>query len=268
MQTLVKIFFYIFLVVLFCSCKKESDILVKTPKKIRPFEFNGYVISEPLEQYFDGVKVRDLYGKIQLQYPAESSLAFMNDQTEMELKRKGTGEVVYKQTFKASDENSKVPLFYFDGKWKNRFEYPDVTGTDFLVNFYFDAPDDSAAADVYMTVVEYWLDWDDTNNPQKILKLHDIPLAQNVKKGWTTFRKLDKLPDLPKIRPESEFWPQATIKKAGTNEYYVRNDLNYSGFNLQVPQGWESQGMVQSIYFNFTELGNIVFNDLVPMYPK
>jgi hypothetical protein len=266
MQTILKHFsFAILLIILFNACKKESDILIKQTKKFRPFEISGFVLGEPLEQYFDGEKVRELYGKIQ---PAEPLLAFMSDKTEMELRKKGTGEVVYRQTFRIEDEKNKVPLFFFDGKWKYKYEYPNISGTDFLANFYFDVPEDSAAADIYLTVVEFWFDWDDINDPQKILKYHEFPLAKNVKNGWSSFIKLSKLPDLPKQRPESEFWPVPSIKKAGTDEYYVVKDINHSAFNMQLPQGGESQGTVQSIHLSVTNEGYIRYEDLVQIFPK
>lgn len=258
----------VFVIILFTSCKKESDILTKPAKKLSPLDFKGFVIGEPLEQYFDGEKVRDLYGKIQLNYPAESMIAFMSDQTEMELRRKGSGEVVYRQTFRIEEASHKVPRFYFDGKWKNGYEYPVPAGNDFLVNFYFDVPADSSAADIYITVVEYYWDWDDVDNPQKILRYHDLPVQMNVKNSWSGYVTLSKIPDLPKLRPDSEFWPMPCLKKAGTDKYYVNNDVNRSIFYMQSPQGWESQGSVQSLYLGFTELGNLIVEDLVPLYPK
>lgn len=259
----------IFAVLILGSCKKEGEFLTKPVKAIKPYEITGYAIGDVLEQYFDGVKVRDYYGRV-TSGSVVPQIVFENDVTLMQFKKKSNGQVVYEQKFDINDTKNEVPKFFFDGtKLSQSYPYPKAQGTDYLVNFFIDGPKDLPAVDIDMDVLEYYYD---NNNNLVIVQTSTFPIASNVATGkWTEYLQIQVPPSLLPTQPGTEFYPIATIKNAKTKQYLINNDAISSALQIELPDQWTSQGKTQSIHIQGLIGDNkalyIELNDLVKLFP-
>ena len=247
---------------LFIACEKEGEMVVTPIRAFKPFGINGFVLGDTLEQYFDGVKVRDLYGPIAL----ADEIAFeKNDVIGMELKKKSTGEVVYQQKFNISDAANQVPKFYFGGTAiADRYNYPSPQGAEYLAGFYLDLPKGSPPVDLVVEIVESYLDL--TQRPPKVVTLstYTVPLASNIQPGkWTDYMVINKLPQYTKKKPTSTFRSTVYMMKPGGTEY-ITGKKEESFIQLAFPAATNTQGKVQSIYYSL-EAGTV---DLVQMFPR
>ncbi|HEY9259194.1 hypothetical protein [Chitinophaga sp.] len=250
--------FYLMVPLLLClvaACGKEGELVVPPVLKTMPFSMDGFILGEPLEQYFDGVKVRELYGSISLSDQA-SKIAFEKNEITMELRRKSNGETVYQQKFDIGNDTSKVPIFYFDGiKMNHTYTYPTPQGNEYLANFYFDFPKGAGAVDVVVEVVEYYFD-ESLTNPLVIVDTTFIPLATNIQPGkWSDYIVLKELPELPKHHPASEFQPFVRIRKAGVATYYASVKGEENEINVELPYAWTTAGKVQSLFIGWQAMG-------------
>lgn len=264
-------FFALLGILVFSGCSDDDEFLIKQANVYKPFTMNGFVVGGTLEQYFNGVKSRDLYQRISM----PNQLGFVTDQMHMELRDPLTKEVVYEQTFNINDEANEVPHFYFDGKtFQQGYDYPEPVGAEFKANFFFDFPAEIGNVDVVAEVFEYYWDWDNMENPQVLLDTIYVTLAANIPTGkWSEYVTIEQL-SLTKSREDSEFWPQICLRKAGKSEFIFGNTSGQSTFNLQIPNEWTSQGVTQSMYVGVTTNRNLVKNnqhvgpyfDLVPIF--
>lgn len=246
--------FYLIVPMLLClatACRKEGELTVKPILEFKPLSMEGFILGDPLEQYFDGVKVRELYGSISLSEQV-SKIAFEKREVTMELRRKSNGATVYQQQFNISNDTSKVARFYFDGtKMNNTYTYPTPQGNEYLVNFYFDFPANAVAVDVVVEMVEYYFD-ESLANPLVIVDTTFIPLAANVPTGkWSDYLVLKQLPELPRHHPASEFQPFVRIRKAGTAAYYLSAKGEANEITLEFPYDWTTEGKVQSLFIGW-----------------
>lgn len=252
-----------------CACEKEGEIIVNPIKEFKPYSIQGFALGK-LDQYFDGVKVRELYGNMPSGIEA---IAFEKEEISMELKNKANGQTIYQQLFNISSDTNKVPKFYFDGeKMHDTYTYPDVQGKEYLANFYFDFPKDSTAVDIVIELVEYYYDWN-LNDPTVIIDTTTIPLFSNIKPGkWSEYMPLNPIPPQTKHNPESEFQPYICVKKAGKDAYYIGSTQTENTFQLELPYDWTTQGKVQSIFVGWTQKGSVVSlmpqQNLVALFPK
>lgn len=264
---------------LLTACKKEGDLNVKPIKAFKPYTMNGFT-QEPLEQFFDGVKVREIHGMAIVGGNVTQELAFDKDEIVMELKRKSNGETVYQQTFHINDATNEVPKFYFDGTaMLPRYNYPAPVGAAYTANFYFDFPKEAGAVDIVVEMVEYYFD---PNLPAGygIVGTTAIPIITNIQPGkWSNYITLNPLPAFPpKSRPDSEFLPYICVKKAGSALYFSNNEntdvlskVELNSFPLQLPESWTTAGLVQSYFIGWKQQGTTVGltpkQDLVQIFP-
>ncbi|TKC08086.1 hypothetical protein FA048_13070 [Pedobacter polaris] len=231
---------------LLASCEKEGEIVVKNVKALKPFDMRGYVVGDTLEQYFDGNKIRDCYGKVTLGY-AKPELAFTNDELLMQFKNKRTKELVYEQKFSIKDADNVVPKFFYDGvKLSDKYEYPTAQGNDYLVNFYFDAPKGLEAIDIATDILEYYFD---ANNQLVIVNVTSLPIATGVKPGkWTPYYTLKPPPTLNPTQAGTDFYPVISLKNSKTKKYVINNNAYESAIQMEIPDQWTSQGKTQSMH--------------------
>lgn len=255
------------------ACDNEGEIVVKTVDEIEPFEMNGFVVGGKLEQYFDGKKVRDLYGRVSQATTYIGGIAFDNEETTMEFRVPGTGETVYTQTFNVHDETNIIPNFYFDGKnFSHTYPRPTPAAGEYLVNFYFDFPESEGPVDVGVAMTEYYFDWE-LADPTVMLDTIFVPLFSNVETGkWTEYMTLNTLPALTPSRPDSEFWPTICIRKAGqTDGYYTSDNMTNNSITFELHESWMTAGKVQSIYVGWLDVwpnvGLYPQQNLVEMFP-
>jgi hypothetical protein len=266
----------LFFLLLAAACKKGGDFVVKPLKAFEPVKFaGGYVLGDTLALYFDGVKVRDYFGRIGSDWTT-TQIAFEEDQASMELKIKKTGETVYRQTFDIRDADNAIPKLYFDGtKIQPAYTYPVPQGAEYTANFYLDFPAGSGAADISIEMIEYIMD----GNNLVILGITPVLVAVNIQPGkWTEYITLPRIPMLPNTHPESGFAPYVCVKKAGKNEYYTVNKdedifftIERNSLQLQLPDEYTTNGLVQSYHLYGTTVNGIsavMSNDLVPVFPK
>lgn len=211
------------------SCQKEGELVVKPVEEFIPIEFKGFVMRDTLVQYFNGVKMRDFYGRILY----NGRIAFEDDAPiVMDMRKKKTGEVVYSTTIERDDPADQSFAFLYDGvKVSNTFEYPNsIPGVE-QIAFYFDFPDDMPVDIVYG-------DGSDINTVTY--------LARNVKPGERT--------EYFQIAPlDGEMY--VFLLKAGKQEYLLNNDINYSYMStIQLPNKWwpNPGGEVKSMYVGLT----------------
>lgn len=232
------------------SCEKEGKPAIVPIKDLRPTSFSGFVMGDTLEQYFDGVSIREYFGRVRF----SGKIAFESEKPiKMELKKKSTGEVLYTRSFE-NNPTAEVPLsFFYDGeKLTEKYTYPaDIEGLE-QIAFFLDFPEGTAADIAYG-------DGSDVNSV--------IYLARNVQpKQWSEFIKIPPL--------EGEMY--VFLLKAGKNEYLIDNDVNYSYMNsgLQLPNKYGYQGgTVQSWYVGMkadSQGKTILFpqEDLVRLFPR
>lgn len=252
------------------SCKKDGEFAIKPIKAVKPFDMSGYVIADTLEQYFDGVKVRDLYGRISLGYVIPQ-LAFENDFTLMQLKKKSTGGVIYEQKFNITDDKNVIPKFYFDGtKVSSSYQYPKPQGSQYLVNFYFDAPRGTPPVEISLDVLEYYMDND---NKLIVVKTTSFPITTNLQTGnWTNYLTIEPPAEVVPTQEGTEIYPVVTVKDAKTKKYLINDDVLASLIQVEIPDQWTSQGKTQSIHV-VAKIGTtgalyLGVNDLVQFFPQ
>jgi hypothetical protein len=238
----------------------------------------GFAV-ESIDQYFDGVKVKELHGAIN----ESKEMAFMHEETVMELRHKTTGEVLYTQKFNIKEAENKVPRFYFDGsKVKPKYEYPAPQGAEYTANFFFDFPQEMGAADVLVVFVEYYED-PSVDGGYAVAGVTNIPIATNVQTGkWSDYIKLPTNPDFPPpTRPNSYFQPFICVKKTGSDLYFTHNQdtsplqaynkADVNSFPLELPYPGVAEGKVQSYYISLTQYATgpvlTLKQDLVQMFP-
>ncbi|RZM07807.1 MAG: hypothetical protein EOO88_51170 [Pedobacter sp.] len=213
----------------------------------KAYEISGFVLGDTLEQYFDGVKIREYYGQVRTTGWL-GQLAFERDVINMELKKKSSGETVYKQSFSIKDETNIVPKFYFDGqKIANSYSYPSPEGADYSVNFYLDNAGGPGLVDINIGVLEYYYD-SSKQDPLVVVNTTSFPIAQNVKPGaWTPYFKIP----IPMVMPQqsgTELYPIVVVRDAKTKEYYVNNLRDASMISMELPYDGVAQGKVQSMF--------------------
>lgn len=254
--------FYLIVPLLLClltACRKEGELVIKPVLGIKPLSMDGFILGDPLEQYFDGVKVRELYGSVSLRDEV-SKIVFEKKEITMELRRKSNGETVYQQKFDLSNDTSKVPRFYFDGtKMNNTYTHPTPQGSEYLANFYFDFPKGAGSVDIVLEMMEYYYD-DLLANPLVIVDTTFIPLATNIQPGkWSEYVVLQQLPELTKHHPASEFQPYVRIRKAGTAAYYLSVKGEENEINMELPYAWTTDGKVQSLFIGHSVNGSATY---------
>lgn len=259
-------------VFLFGSCEKDGDHIMPIIKSVNDtFHISGFVLGDTIEQYFDGVKMREYYGQVRT-IGSLSQLAFEKDEINMELKSKGTGKTLYQQRFNINDKENIVPGFYYDGlKFDKGYSYPDRQGDDYTANFYLDPSGGSALADINIDVLEYYYD-SSKPDPIVVVNTTTIPIAGNVRPGeWTAYLKVP----VPVASPQqsgTELYPIVVLRDAKTKEYYINKNRDQSTLNMELPYDGVSPGKVQSMYLNKKAATGTTFFleafDLVQMFPR
>lgn len=252
------------------ACENDGDRIVKTVSEIKAFDMDGFIVGDTLEQYFDGKKVREIYGRAKLN---AQEIAFDKDEVVMELRAQSTGETVYTQTFNIRDSINAIPKFYFDGKTLfDAYPRPTPAEGEYLVNFYFDFPESEGPVDVVAEMIEYYWNWELTN-PMVIIDTIPITLFSNVQTcKWSEFTTLNPLPAMTPSRPDAEFWPAISLRKTGqTAGFYTSKDMAENGIQLELREAWMTQGKVQSIYIGWLPAGEKIAlypqQNLIDMFP-
>lgn len=267
-----QIMYLITIVFLFSSCEKNGAPVLSEIKAInKEFSISGFVLGDTVEQYFDGIKIREYYGQVRIAY-FQNQLAFTKDEMNMELRSKSTGKTVYQQKFHINDKQNIVPGFYFDGlTFSKGYTYPDPQEDDYTANFYVDPKGGSAPVDINIEVLEYYYD---STKPDPIIVVNTttIPLVQNVQPGnWTSYVKVP-VPVATSQQSGTELYPIVVIRDAKTKDYYVNKNRDQSTINMEMPYDGVSPGKVQSFYFNrkrVSEKQNFLeFFDLVQLFPR
>lgn len=269
--------FFPLLIILLASCNKGDQTLIKPIQAVKPFSITGFSVY-PLDMFFDGVKVKELRGAVN----SSSDMAFLQEQSVMELRNSTTGEVLYTRKFNSKDAENIVPRFYFDGnKVTDRYEYPAPQGAEYTANFFFDFPKEMGAADVMVVVVEYYED-PTVRDGYSVAKVTNIPVATNIQTGkWSEYMKLPVFPDYPpQTRPDSYMESFICVKKTDSDLYFTYNHdsshlrlynmAQVNAFPLELPQSWTTEGKVQSYYIRVkqSETGDMITDkqDLVQMF--
>lgn len=259
-------------ILLLSACEKDGTHILPAIKAIHTnFNISGFVLGDTIEQYFDNVKIREYYGQVRT-VRAENQLAFVTDEVNMELRRKSTGETIYRQKFKIDDKESIVPNFYFDGlRFTNNYSYPDVQGDEYTANFYVDPKGGTNPVDINVEVLEYYYD---TTKPDPLIVVNTtkIPIVENVKPGeWTSYLQVP----VPMVTPQqsgTELYPIVVVRDSKTKDYYIDKNRDRSIVNMQIPYDGVSPGLVQSVYLNrkpaVGKTFYLEFFDLVQMFPK
>lgn len=257
---------------LLSACKKDGTHIIPKIKAISEnFSVSGFVMGDTLEQYFDGVKIRDYYGQVKT-LGAQNQLAFVTDEINMELRNKSTGKMVYRQKFNINDKQNTVPKFYFDGiKFGNEYSYPNPQGDDYTVNFYVDDKGGPAPVDINIDVLEYYYD---ATKPDPIVVVNTttIPIIQNIKPGeWTPYVKIQ----IPMVTPQqsgTDIYPIVVIRDSKTKDYYIPKKRDNSTINIELPYVGVSPGKVQSIFVNKKLAPDknffLEYYDLVQLFPR
>nr|WP_068892837.1 hypothetical protein [Pedobacter panaciterrae] len=267
-----KIFYLVVIVFLFSACEKDGDpVFLKIKTINKEFNISGFVLGDTLEQYFDGVKMRDYYGEVRT-VSFQNQLAFEKDEINMELRRKSNGETIYQQKFNINDKENVVPRFYFDGlKFNKGYTYPDPQGDEYTANFYVDPSGGSSAVDINIDVLEYYYDATKAD-PIVVVNTTTIPIAQNVQPGkWTPYLKV-QIPVATPQQSGTELYPIVVVRDSKTKAYYVNNNRDYSTVTMELPYDGVSSGKVQSMYLNKIpgEGKNffLLFHDLIQLFPR
>ncbi|EOR95760.1 hypothetical protein ADIARSV_1073 [Arcticibacter svalbardensis MN12-7] len=259
-------------VLLLSACEKDGTPMLPAIKAFNEnFNISGFVIGDTIVQYFDNVKIREYYGQVRT-VRTGNQLAFTTDEINMELKRKSTGETIYRQTFNINDKQSIVPPFYFDGlKFNEGYAYPVPKENEYTANFYVESNGSSAPVDINIEVLEYY---EDSTKPDPIVVVHTttIPLAENVQPGsWTPYLKIP----VPMVIPEQDdhyLYPIVVVRDSKTKDYYISKNRDMSVISLEIPYDGVSPGKVQSIYLNRkTSIEKVTYLesfDLVQLFPR
>jgi hypothetical protein len=258
-------------VLLFGACEKEGTHLMPKIKAInKNFDISGFVFGDTIEQYFDNVKIREYYGPISLG-GAKNQLVFVTDEIKMELRKKSTGEAIYRQTFNITDQQNVVPKFFFDGTTlAPRYNYTDPLGNEYRVNFYLNPSKITEPIDVNVEVLEYYID---TKGKAVVVNSTAYPIALNIQPGvWVNDAKVE-VPVLPApTRNDTEFYPLVAIRNSKTKEYYINKDVFQSEIKMEIPYDGVSIGKVQSYFLskalNTENLEYLEQYDLVQMFPR
>ncbi|MBD1362658.1 hypothetical protein IDJ77_02445 [Mucilaginibacter sp. ZT4R22] len=259
-------------VLLFSACEKEGTHIMPTIKAInKNFEISGFVLGDTIEQYFDGLKMREYYGRVSQSY-AQNQMAFVTDEVNMELRKKSTGETVYQQKFSINDKDNVVPKFYFNGsQFSNQYTYPAVQGNDYTTNFFVDSKGASAPVDINLEVLEYR--YDDTKpDPLIVVNTTVFPLAKNIQPGeWTAYVKIPAPVVIPQ-QSGTDLYPIVVVRDSKTQEYYIDKDRDRSVINMELPYVGVSPGKVQSVYLNRKPADGTNFYleqyELVQLFPR
>lgn len=267
-----KIIYLAAIVFLFSACEKDGIPVLPEIKAInKEFSITGFVMGDTVEQYFDGVKMREYYGQVRVTY-SQNQLAFVKDEINMELRKKSTGETIYQQKFNINDKTNVVPGFYFDGlKFSKGYAYPNPQGDEYTANFYLEPSVGATPVDINIEVLEYYID-DTKPDPIIVVNTTAIPIAENVQPGkWTPYLKIP----VPMVTPQqsgTELYQIVVVRDSKTKEYYINKKRDDSVINLEIPYDGVSPGKVQSIFFNRkTGPGKIAypeFYELVQLFPR
>ena|GEM_PF-1210054 len=260
-------------ILLFSACEKDGIHIMPKIKAInKEFSISGFVVGDTVEQYFDGVKMRDYYGQVRT-VSFQNQLAFEKDEINMELRRKSNGETIYRQTFNINDKQNVVPRFYFDGlKFNKGYTYPDPQGDEYTANFYVDPAGGFPPVDINIEVLEYYFDGTKPD-PIIVVNTTTIPIAENVKAGaWTPYLKV-QVPIATPQQSGTELYPIVVVRDAKTKDYYVNKNRDQSTINMEIPYDGVSPGKVQSLYLNKIPSGTekkffLEFYDLVQLFPR
>lgn len=232
------------------SCEKDGTAIMPVIKSVnKQFNISGFVLGDTVEQYFDGLKMREYYGQVRTTgFLAE--LAFVKDEINMELKKKSNGEVIYKQTFHVNDKQNIVPKFYFDGtKVATQYPYPVPQGNDYTVNFFIEKSTGAEPIDINVEVLEYYYD-DTKQDPLVVVKTTTHPIAQNVKPGsWTPYFKIP-IPTATATQSGTELYPIVVMRDSKTKQYFVNNNRDESTLMIELPYDGVSPGKVQSLHIS------------------
>jgi hypothetical protein len=206
------------------SCERDGQLAVLPIDKLSPIEFKGFVMGDTLEQYFDGIKLREFQGWARF----TGNIAFNSEApVKMELRKKSTGEVLLTETIERNRPDKPITFFYDGKKFSEKYEYPAAIENIEQIAFYFDFPADMPVDIAY----------GDGSDIDAV-----VYLARNVTPGqWTEFIQVPPL--------EGEMY--VLLLKAGKKEYLMDNDVNYSfmsaGLILPNKDGYQGGG-VQSWY--------------------
>ncbi|TKC62031.1 hypothetical protein FBD94_07285 [Pedobacter hiemivivus] len=190
----------------------------------------------------------------------------------MELKRKSTGETIYRQTFNINDKQNIVPKFYFDGKrFSEGYTYPNPQGDEYIANFYLEPSGGATYVDINIDVLEYYYD-STTADPLVVVNTTTTPIAEHVKPGeWTSYLKVQVTMVSPQ-QSGTELYPIVVVRDAKTKDYYINKNRDESTINMEVPYDGVSPGKVQSVYLNRKWSGENKFYleafDLVQLFPS
>jgi hypothetical protein len=261
-------------VLLFSACEKDGTHIMPTLKAInKNLDIRGFVLGDTLEQYFDGVKVRDYYGQVRTT-GSMNQLAFVRDEINMELRKKSTGETIYRQKFNINDKESIVPNFYFDGaKLSNQYAYPSPEGNAYTINFYMDPSYAATPFTVNIEVLEYLYD---STKPDPIIVVSTkvIPLMENIQPGsWSAYKEIKVPVFQDQTQSGTDFYPIVVVRDAKTKEYYVNKNRDQSTISsIELPYDGVSPGKVQSMYLNRRPASAKIFYlesyELVQLFPR
>lgn len=257
---------------LFGACEKDGTQVMPIIKSINnTFDISGFVLGDTIEQYFDGVKMREYYGRVRAT-GSIGQLVFEKDEINMVLKRKSTGETVYQQKFNINDKENTVPKFYFDGlKLNSQYSYPSPQGNDYTTNFYLNPSAGSDPVDIAIDVLEYY--YDDTKpDPIVVVNTTSVPIFQNLKPGtWSSYVKIP-IPSATPTQSGTDLYPIVVVRNAKTKEYYVNKNRDQSTITMELPYDGVSPGKVQSIFLakkaSSQTIDFLELYDLVQIFPR
>ncbi len=240
----------LFLAILFTSCEKNGETIIKPIKKIMPFNIKGFVIGDTLEQYFDGRKIREFtaWSKYDGKIVFDSDAPIL-----MEIKRKGDSKALLSQTITQDRANPDqyITFYYADKVMKEKYTYPAPIANLEQIAFYF-------ASSVDMPVDIVYADASGDINAVTYL-------ARNVQSNkWIDFLQI---PPLNSNGQDLYIF----LLKAGKKEWLVDNnfELSYIQANLPIDGGWYQGGGVQAIYIQISKDGKpglSSVNDLVTTF--
>lgn len=236
----------------FTACKKEGDLIVKPVRATKTIEFRGFVLGDTIEQYFDGRKVREFYGR----FTYTGRLIFDKEgPVTMELKKKSDNKVLYSKVFEQDTEKAIPPftLWYDGAKVNETYDYPEPKPGIEQIAFYLDFPSNVPVDIVYGDISG------DVNAMQY--------LARNVQpKQWVQFMD---------IAPLNGTDLYVFLLKAGKKEFLIQNNFELSYVQVQLPTtgGWYKGGDVQSIYVRYLppaeqQTEQLIYENLIDIFRR